>query len=85
MSRQTLHAAIVNLLREHIGIAAEFVVDDAFADLDGHKDWVAHPLLMQSQFLIILERHAPKEVPFGRLRAEIISAIEKHGISNRPT
>jgi hypothetical protein len=81
MSRQKLQASIVDLLSEHLGVAAEFVVEDAFAELDSHVEWVNHPQLMQSQFLIILERHLPREVPFARMRAAITQNMQRFSIA----
>jgi hypothetical protein len=41
MNRAAFRAYLIERYVESLGIAAEFVVDDAFAIIDGHPEWRA--------------------------------------------
>ncbi|TAG06144.1 MAG: hypothetical protein EAZ43_01265 [Betaproteobacteria bacterium] len=78
MSRAKLEKELTEILRDHLGVAAEFVVEDALAELDSHTEWAAFPKLRDGQFLNILGRHLPPEVPYARLRQQVIESVERH-------
>jgi methyl-accepting chemotaxis protein len=75
MNRAAFRAYLIERYVESLGIAAEFVVDDAFAIIDGHPEWRAHPQLMRAQFLIALEKVTPPEVPLGKLWTGIMASV----------
>jgi hypothetical protein len=77
MSRANLQAELIEIFQDSLGIAAEFVVEDALAELDSHIEWAAHPQLKEAQFLNILGRHLPLEVPFARLRPAVVDAVKR--------
>jgi hypothetical protein len=83
MSRASLNTALVGIFQNSLGVAAEFIVEDALLELDSHPEWRSHPTLQQSQFLIILEKHLPPEVPFARLRPLVIEAIQRYSIEKK--
>jgi hypothetical protein len=71
MDRRTLTSKLTTIYTEYLGVAAEFVIEDAFALIDAHPEWREHPQLLRGQFLIALERVTPREVPYGQLRSAI--------------
>jgi hypothetical protein len=83
MSRAALVNALIRILQDSVGVAAEFVVEDALIELDTHPEWNPHPTLQQSQFLIILGKHLPPEVPYARLRPLVVEAMKRHSIEKK--
>jgi hypothetical protein len=81
MNRAALKQHLINLYIDSLGVAAEFVVEDAFIVLDHHPEWLEHPQLMRAQFLVHLERLTPPEVPFGALRQQIVDKIKETDLS----
>ncbi len=75
MTRQSFRQYLIGLFTDSIGVAAEFVVDDAFDLIDQHPEWRAHPQLLRAQFLLILEKVAPPELPLAKLRSEIAAKL----------
>jgi hypothetical protein len=75
MDRRALSAKLTTIYTEYLGVAAEFVIEDAFAVIDAHPEWRSHPQLLRGQFLIALERVTPREVPYGQLRLAIGSLV----------
>jgi hypothetical protein len=71
MRREELRRFLIALYRDHIGVAAEFIVDDAFCALDETPGWRGHEQIQRAQFLAALERLTPAEVPFASMRTEI--------------
>jgi hypothetical protein len=82
MNRAALRQYLIGLYVDSLGVAAEFVVDDAFAVLDRHPEWLQHPQLMRAQFLVQLEQLTPPEVPFGTLRQQIVDKIKETDLSS---
>jgi hypothetical protein len=76
MNRQAFRKYLIDCYVDSLGIAAEFVVDDAFAVLDQHPEWRTHPQLMRAQFLIALEKLTPSDVPFAKLRTDIVNKLK---------
>lgn len=83
MPRSALQAALVGIFEDSLGVAAEFVIEDALAELDTHPEWQAHRALMQAQFLIILGRHLPPEVPYAQLRTVVAELIKRHSFDKK--
>jgi hypothetical protein len=75
MNRQTLATKLTAMYVEYLGVAAEFVIEDAFALIDARAEWREHPQLLRAQFLVALERSTPAEVPYGRLRESIADLV----------
>ncbi len=80
MSRQTLSLKLTTIYKEYLGVAAEFVIEDAFALIDAHPEWRAHPQLLRGQFLIALERVTPPEVPYSQLRTAIAKLVSENEV-----
>jgi hypothetical protein len=78
MSRLKLQAELIGIFQDSLGIAAEFVIEDALAELDLHLEWTAHPKLRDAQLLITLGRHLPPEAQLARLRPAVVDAINRH-------
>ena len=83
MSRSALYNALIGIFQDSIGVAAEFVIEDALLELDSHPEWNPHPTLQQSQFLIILGKHLPAEVPYARLRPLVVEAMKRYSIEKK--
>jgi hypothetical protein len=75
MNRQALTSKLVAVYTEYLGVAAEFVIEDAFALIDARPEWREHPQLLRAQFLVALERVTPREVPYGQLRTAIAALV----------
>ncbi|MGL4232592.1 MAG: hypothetical protein ACRDAM_18475 [Casimicrobium sp.] len=80
MNRQALIQQLTAMYREYLGVAAEFVIEDAFAVIDAHPEWRPHPQLLRGQFLIALERMTPPEVPFSSLRMTITKLVNESSL-----
>jgi hypothetical protein len=78
MSRPALFNALIEIFQDSLGVAAEFIVEDALIELDSHPEWKPHPALQQSQLLIILGKHLPPEVPYSRLRPLVVEAMKRY-------
>jgi hypothetical protein len=76
MKRSDFRHFLIEQFTDSLGVAAEFVVDDAFAIVDSHPEWFTHPELLRAQFLIALEKSTPSEVPFGQLRLAIVEKLK---------
>jgi hypothetical protein len=76
MNRAEFRQFVIDIYVDTLGIAAEFVVDDAFAVLDQHPEWRAHPQLMRAQLLIALEKQTPPEVPLAAMRSSIVENLK---------
>lgn len=64
------------MFTDSLGVAAEFVVDDAFVLIDRHPEWRAHPQLLRAQFLLALEKVVPPELPLAKLRLGIAEKLK---------
>jgi hypothetical protein len=76
MKRDVFRKYLIDLFTNSLGVAAEFVVDDAFELIDRHPEWRPHPQLLRAQFLIALEKVAPPEAAFSKLRVEIAEKLK---------
>jgi hypothetical protein len=76
MTRPDFRKYLIEQFTDSLGVAAEFVVDDAFALIDSHPEWLQHPQLLRAQFLLALEKVAPPELPLAPLRAAIVEKLK---------
>jgi methyl-accepting chemotaxis protein len=49
MDRRALSSKLTTIYTEYLGVAAEFVIEDAFALIDAHPEWRSHPQLLRGQ------------------------------------
>jgi hypothetical protein len=75
MEHEALRAAAIKALTEYMGIAAEFVVDDAFSDLEKNKIFNKDPKLQEMYFFVCLGKLLPPEVPYATLKMAITKAV----------
>lgn len=76
MTRLQFRKYLIEQFTDSLGVAAEFVVDDAFALIDSHPEWRQHPQLLRAQFLLALEKVSPPEAPLAQLRAAIVDTLK---------
>ncbi len=74
MAHEALRVAAVKALSEYMGIAAEFVVDDAFEDVTKNPAFAKDPKLQEMYFFVCLGKHLPVSVPYATLKQAIIKA-----------
>jgi hypothetical protein len=74
MAHEALRAAAVAALTEYMGIAAEFVVDDAFDDVAKNAAFNKDPKLQAMYFFVCLGKLLPPEVPYANLKMAITKA-----------
>jgi hypothetical protein len=75
MAHEALKAAAVAALAEYMGIAAEFVVDDAFDDVAKNNAFNKDPKLQEMYFFVCLGKLLPPEVPYAKLKIVIVKAL----------
>jgi hypothetical protein len=75
MAHQALRAAAVAALAEYMGVAAEFVVDDAFEDVTKNEVFNRDPKLQEMYFFVCLGKLLPPEVPYSTLKGAITKAV----------
>jgi hypothetical protein len=71
---QRLRLAAISVLREHMGVAAEFAVDDAIADVQKNAAFSASDDLAKRYFFICLTKQLPVGVPFLTIKEQILKA-----------
>ncbi len=76
MNKTDFRSFLIQLYADSLGVAAEFVVDDAFAIVSERPEWRGNAQLLRAQFLLALERVTPPEVPLARLRSEIVAKLK---------
>jgi hypothetical protein len=76
VKREQFRRFVIEQLTDSLGVASEFVVDDAFALVDAHPEWSAHPQLLRAQFLLALEKEMPTGIAFAKPRAEIVEKLK---------
>ncbi len=74
MTNEKLRSAAIDAVAHYMGIAAEFVVDDAFEEASKSPAFASKPQLQEMVFLICLGKLLPPEVPFVKVKAAIIKA-----------
>jgi hypothetical protein len=71
---QLLRQSAITAVAEYMGIAAEFVVDDALADVELNTAFADKPEYQQMYFFVCLGKHLPPEVPYAKVKEAIIKA-----------
>lgn len=69
-----LRQAAIAAVAEYMGIAAEFVVDDALADVKLNSAFAGKPEYQQMYFFVCLGKQLPPEVPYAKVKEAIIKA-----------
>jgi hypothetical protein len=76
MAHEKLRAAAITAVAEYIGIAAEFVVDDAFEEVDKNTAFARDPRLYEMYFFVCLGKLLPPEAPYSKVKEAIVKAME---------
>lgn len=69
-----LRQAAIDAVAEYMGIAAEFVVDDALADVKTNTAFEGKPEYQQMFFFVCLGKLLPPEVPYAKVKEAIMKA-----------
>ncbi len=69
-----LRQAAITAVAEYMGIAAEFVVDDALADVQLNTAFSGKPEYQQMYFFACLGKHLPPDVPYAKVKEAILKA-----------
>jgi hypothetical protein len=67
-----LRQAAIDAVAEYMGVAAEFVVDDAFADVEKNVAFAGKEEYQQMYFFVCLGKHLPPEVPYAKVKEAIV-------------
>jgi hypothetical protein len=62
MKISQLRAAALHVLTEHIGVAAEFIIDDVISALEADPSLRDNPAMVLRQFFAKLEAELPSEI-----------------------
>ncbi len=74
MPNEKLRTAAIAAVAEYVGIAAEFIVDDAFEDVQKSPAFAGKPGLEDMYFFVCLGKQLPPVVPYAKVKAAIIKA-----------
>ena len=69
-----LREVAIQAVAEYMGVAAEFVVDDALHDVDNNKSFSGKPDLQQMYFFVALGKQLPANVPYAKVKEAIMKA-----------
>jgi hypothetical protein len=69
--RETAIAAVA----EYMGVAAEFVVDDALQDVKANTAFADKPEYQQMYFFVALGKQMPPTVPYAKVKEVITKAL----------
>jgi hypothetical protein len=75
MAHEALRAAAVAALTDYMGIAAAFLVDDAFDEVAKSTAFNKDPKLQEMYFFVCLGKLLPPEVPYATLKMAITKAV----------
>ncbi len=75
MVHEQLRAAATKAVAEYMGIAAEFVVNDALVEMDKNTAFTSDPDLQKMYFFVCLGKLLPPEVPYQRVKDAIFKSI----------
>jgi hypothetical protein len=70
-----LRPVAIKILQEHMGVAAEFAVDDAIADVKKNAAFSASDDLAKRYFFICLTKQLPASAPFLTIKEQILKAL----------
>lgn len=74
MVNEKLRSAAIAALAEYMGIAAEFVVDDAFVEVEKNAALNKDARLRDMYFFVCLGKQIPPSVPYAVLKQAIVRA-----------
>jgi hypothetical protein len=69
-----LRQAAITAVAEYMGIAAEFVVDDAFAEVEKNTAFAGKAEYQQMFFFVCLGKQLPPDVPYAKVKEAILKA-----------
>ena len=75
MAHEQLRAAATKAVAEYMGIAAEFVVDDALVEVDKNTAFASDPELQKMYFFVCLGKLLPPEVPYQRVKEAVLKSM----------
>jgi hypothetical protein len=67
-----LRDAAISAVTEYMGVAAEFVVDDAFAEVSKNTAFANQPEYQQMYFFVCLGKQLPAGVPYSKIKEAIL-------------
>jgi hypothetical protein len=75
MPHQKLQIAATTVVAEYMGIAAQFVVEDAMDDMLKNKAFSNKAELQQLVFFSCLGKQLPPEVPYEKVKQAILKLM----------
>ncbi len=69
-----LRQAAIKAVAEYMGIAAEFVVDDALLEVEKNTAFAGKAEYQQIYFFVCLGKQLPPEVPYTKVKEAILKA-----------
>jgi hypothetical protein len=76
MAHEKLTAVAIEVVAEYIGIAAEFVVEDAIVEVEKNPAFAQDPKLYEMYFFVCLGKLLPPEAPYGKVKEAILKALQ---------
>ncbi len=70
-----LREVAIQAVAEYMGVAAEFVVDDALQDVKASVAFAGNPEHQQMYFFVALGKQLPPSVPYAKVREVITKAL----------
>jgi hypothetical protein len=67
-----LRQAAIDAVAEYMGVAAEFVVDDALDDVAKNAAFEGKDEYQQMYFFVCLGKYMPPEVPYAKVKEAIL-------------
>lgn len=77
MEHEKLRAVAIEAVAQYMGVAAEFVVDDAFDAFHKSTTPIIRGNMQQTLFLACLGNQLPREVPYDKVKQSIVLAMAK--------
>lgn len=69
-----LRKAAIEAVAEYMGIAAEFVVDDALLEVEKNTAFAGKAEYQQIYFFVCLGKQLPPDVPYAKVKEAILKA-----------
>ncbi len=69
-----LRQAAIEAVADYMGVAAEFVVDDAFAEVEKNTAFAGKAEYQQMYFFVCMGKLLPPEVPYAKVKEAILKA-----------
>jgi hypothetical protein len=70
-----LRETAIQAVAEYMGVAAEFVVDDALVDVKANTAFAGKPEYQQMYFFVALGKQLPPNVPYAKVKEAITKAL----------